>query len=281
MKTVSLWLKGLKSWVRGLWLKGLGPCANGVFVEAPWGLMLLDPRDGHVSRQFLRNGVYKPEEVDFLKHLLRDSDRMLIIGGHIGGVAIPLSRFVSTLDVIEASPSNYRLLIANLMLASAQNVTCHQWAASDRNGEIKFLMSSENSGGSKRAPAYLEKHYTYDSPTVVTVPAYRLEEKFSDPFDVILMDIEGSEFFAIQGGKNLISNCRVFIFEFIPDHIRNVAGINLSKFLETLPLEHFQRAILPRNAKNIPIIELRAELERLYRVDGYEDGVILVNTELL
>jgi hypothetical protein len=95
------------------------------------------------------------------------------------------------------------------------------------------------------------------------------------------MDIEGSEFFAIQGGKYLISNCRVFIFEFIPDHIRNVAGINLSKFLETLPLEHFQRAILPRNAKNIPIIELRAELERLYRDDGYEDGVILVNTELL
>lgn len=261
--------------MRSFGLSVFGRHAGGLFVEAPWGLVLVDPRDGHVSRQFLRTGQYNPEEVNFLLGVLKESDQVLIVGGHIGGLAIPLSRHVQSLNVVEASPANHRLLVGNVALAGATNMTVHHWAASDEEGELEFLVSSENSGGSKRSPAVRQANYYYDKPAVIKVPAYRLDAKFSGYFDAVLMDIEGSEYFAIKGAKRLIKNSRVFIFEFVPDHLRNVAGVNVDQFVSALPLEHFRYAIFPRQHMKICISSLREELVRLYEQNAYEDGVLL------
>jgi FkbM family methyltransferase len=275
LQNLSLKLKAFKSFLRGRLLKLFGVRAAGVFVDAPWGFMLIDPRDGHVSRQFLRNGCYNPQEVEHLTSLLKPTDRLLIVGGHIGGVAIPLSKKVRTVDVIEASPNNHKLLTANLLLAGCNNVSIHHWAASDSNGQLEFLMSSENSGGSKRAPAQRNANYLYDKPQSIQVPAHRLDDVFNEKFDAVLMDIEGSEYFAIRGGKRLLSECRVFIFEFIPDHLENVAGVNLDDFLAALPTDNFSDAKLPRCGKSFPVSELRRELQRICEKNDYEDGVVL------
>ncbi len=273
---ISLKLKALKSLVRGQILKLLGQEAAGVFVKSPWGLMLVDPRDGHVSRQFLRTGRYNPEEVEHLCSILRPSDRLLIVGGHIGGIALPLSKHVQSVDVIEASPHNFQLLSANVCLSSCSNVTIHNWAASDKDGEIEFLMSSENSGGSKRTPAVQAANYIYDGPKTVKVLAHRLDDVFTGKFDAVLMDVEGSEYFAIQGAHRLLSTSRTFIFEFIPDHLRNVAGVGFREFFSILPLQHFSRAVLPRHNREVLITELEQELLALYNSSDYEDGVVLI-----
>lgn len=273
---LSFKVKHWKSCFRGRMLTLFGRHAAGIFVEAPWGLMLVDPRDGHVSRQFLRAGQYNQEEVRSLLRLLNPTDRMLIVGGHIGGVAIPLSKHVQSLDVVEASPANHRLLLANVALAGARNVTVHHWAASNDEGDLEFLMSSENSGGSKRRPTLRRSNYDHDNPVVVRVPAYRLDEKFESDFDVILMDIEGSEYFAMNGAKRLIKNSRVLVFEFIPDHLRNVAGVDLSSFLENIPLHQFTRAILPRRNLELLPTKLPAELAKIFAENEYEDGIVLI-----
>lgn len=273
---LSFKVKHWKSCFRGRVLALFGRHAAGIFVEAPWGLMLVDPRDGHVSRQFLRAGQYNQEEVRSLLRLLNPTDRMLIVGGHIGGVAIPLSKHVQSLDVVEASPAHHRLLLANVALAGVRNVTVHHWAASDDKGDLEFLISSENSGGSKRRPTLLRSNYDYDNPVVVKVPAYRLDEKLESDFDVILLDIEGSEYSAIKGARRLITQSRIFVFEFIPDHLTNVAGIALSEFLQALPLGNFSRAILPRHGKDLPVSELPNELGKLFDANDYEDGVVLL-----
>ena len=276
LQNLSLKLKAFKSFLRGGLLKLFGARAAGVFVDAPWGLMLIDPKDGHVSRQFLRNGCYNPQEVKHLSSLLTTTDRLLVVGGHVGGVAIPLSKKVRTVDVIEASPHNHKLLAANALLAGCNNMTIHNWAASDSNGQLEFLMSSENSGGSKRAPAQRNANYLYDKPQSIQVPAHRLDDVFNEKFDAVLMDIEGSEYFAIRGAKRLLSECRVFIFEFIPDHLENVAGIGFDDFFAVLPVDQFSSAIFPRQGKKVAVSNLRQELLNLYESGDYEDGVVLI-----
>ncbi len=211
-----------------------------------------------------------------MSSLLKKTDRLLIVGGHVGGVAIPLSREVKRADVIEANPHNHRLLTANALLAGCNNITIHHWAASDSDGQLEFLMSSENSGGSKRVPAKRNPNYLYDNPQLVQIPAHRLDDVFNEKFDAVLMDIEGSEYFVIRGGKRLLSECRVFIFEFIPDHLENVAGIAFDDFFAVLPLAQFSSAILPRQGKKVAISNLRQELLTLYETGDYEDGVALV-----
>jgi FkbM family methyltransferase len=194
----------------------------------------------------------------------------------LGGVAIPLSKKVGTVDVIEASPNNHKLLTANLLLAGCNNVSIHHWAASDSNGQLEFLMSSESSGGSKRAPAQRNVNYLYDKPQSIQVPAHRLDDMFNEKFDAVLMDIEGSEYFAIQGAKRLLSECRIFIFEFIPDHLQNVAGIGFDDFFAALPVDQFSSAIFPRQGRKVAISNLGQELLNLYESGDYEDGVTLI-----
>lgn len=48
--------------------------------------------------------------------------------------------------------------------------------------------------------------YFYDSPKTVLVPAYALDEHLhGQNFSFVLMDIEGSEYFALKGMHTIVS----------------------------------------------------------------------------
>jgi len=65
-----------------------------------------------------------------------------------------------------------------------------------------FFCSVDNSGGSKVQPAFQDINFVYDNPELISVPGISLDSEYSGhTFDFILMDIEGSEFNAILGGK--------------------------------------------------------------------------------
>ena len=65
-----------------------------------------------------------------------------------------------------------------------------------------FFCSVDNSGGSKVQPAFQDINFVYDNPELISVPGISLDSEYADhTFDFILMDIEGSEFNAILGGK--------------------------------------------------------------------------------
>ncbi len=48
------------------------------------------------------------------------------------------------------------------------------------------------------------------------------------------MDIEGSQFAAIRGGRDLLYRCRTFVVEFVPRYIERVAGVSIAEFAATL-----------------------------------------------
>jgi len=74
-------------------------------------------------------------------------------------------------------------------------------AASDRPGSLSFLCNVENSGGSKISPKHVDEDFIYDRPHTAIVVGVALDDIFtSDDFDVVLMDMEGGEFKAIQRG---------------------------------------------------------------------------------
>ena len=97
-------------------------------------------------------------------------------------------------------------------------------------------MNTVNSGGSKRVPVNNHYMYTYDNPEVIDVEAHSLDNYLSNTsFDLVLIDIEGSEYFAMRGMKEILTNTKTLIVEFLPHHITNVAGIRLTDFLDNIP----------------------------------------------
>jgi hypothetical protein len=100
-------------------------------------------------------------------------------------------------------------------------------------------LSEENSGGSKRMPVSLLYDFVYEEPIVVEVDAVRIDDLLGErAFDLVLMDIEGSEIFALRGMRKILSKAQVLCVEFIGDHLRHVAGVTSDEFVDEL-LPHF------------------------------------------
>ena len=271
----SFKVKFFRLFLKQFFLKLLVPNIHEVLVNAKFGKMIVDPLDNHVSRQLIKTKNYNPQEIISIKKIIKKTDHLLICGAHIGALAIPLSLYVKKIDAIEASPKNFELLKLNVILNECKNIFIHNYAAAESEGSIDFVMSKENSGGSKRKPARYKENYYYDHPQVISVKSFALDRKFHEKFDVVIMDIEGSEFFAMSGMQRILRNSRIFIFEFIPDHLINVAGVTVEEFLSKIPINNFKHAFFPRHKVKVSIDKLEYMLNLIAKNQSYEDGIIL------
>lgn len=272
---LSLKIKYLKLNFKSFALRKLVPNAQEVLVNTNFGKMIVNLLDNHVSRQLLKTGDYNPGEINFIKKILKKTDSVLVCGAHIGSLVIPLASKAKKIVAIEANPKNYEILDLNITINKIRNVEIHHFAAAEKNGIIEFVMNIENSGGSKRKPLKHKENYYYDHPEIVKVRSFPLDQKLGDNFDVVIMDIEGSEFYAMSGMQRILSNSRIFIFEFIPDHLANVAGVSVRDFVSKIPTNNFKHAFFPRQNISVNITRLEYMLNSIIENDSYEDGVIL------
>jgi len=137
------------------------------------------------------------------------------------------------------TPSNYSEI--NLQLNNAKNITPHNIFANDSHEKVEFLLNTVNSGGSKRKPKKSSFLYDYDNPEIIELESHKLDDYLPQhDYDLILLDIEGSEYFAMKGMKDILSNCKTLVVEFLPHHLKNVADIDVETFLSVLP-GHFTK----------------------------------------
>ena len=134
-------------------------------------------------------------------------------------------------------------------------------------------MSRTNSGGLKRMPLIKEHKYFYDDPSVVKVEADRLDEVVSGEFDVIVIDIEGSEYFALKGMERLLSKATYLIVEFIPHHLKNVSGVSAREFLQPIAA-HFNHLTIPSRNEIIDQSQFVSTLGSMYEKNEEDDGLI-------
>ncbi len=249
-----------------------GPHVSALLVNADPHRFLVDPQDNVVGRLLYKTGCYRGEELERISQSLRPADRVLVVGTHIGTLAIPLSTSCQSVDAIEANPRTYKLLADNVQLNGCQNMTLHQLAASDARGELQFLASRVNSGGSKVMPKKMAYKYTYDNPDAVTVQADRLDSVFEGrTFDVVVMDIEGAETAALRGMPRLLASCRELYVEFIPHHLRDVAGVTVEQFAE--PLRGFERMQFSGEETIHSADQFVIQLKKAYQEDRTDDGI--------
>jgi FkbM family methyltransferase len=251
-----------------------GPRVRGLLAETDQGWFVVDPEDTHVARTLLDTGRYGTEEIELARSLLSPGGNALIVGAHIGALAVPLSRDCRRLFAIEANPRTFRYLTANLLLNECANTTALNLAASDRKGTLEFLLSRANSGGSKRVPREMDIIYTFDDPERVTIEADALDAVIAERhFDLVVMDIEGSEYFALTGMPEILAGARALIVEFLPYHLRQVAGIDADAFAKPL-LAQFSWLYVPKDGRLIEKARILETLRGMYRDNECHDGLL-------
>jgi FkbM family methyltransferase len=230
-------------------LKAFGPNARAVLATTPVGTFAVDPEDGFVANSLLHSGVYSTEEVDFALSLLQPFSRVLIVGTHIGTLAIPLARACAKLVALEANPHTFELLQANVLLNNSNNIELYNVAAGEEDGRtIKFVLNRDNSGGSKIMPKIgfeSDGGYAYDNPEIIELKTARVDTILPrENFDLIIMDIEGSEVFALRGMPEILRTCGAIAVEFRPHSLIEVAGVDLDAFLDVLA-PHYDWLYIP------------------------------------
>lgn len=238
------------------------------------GLFAVDIEDFAVGRQLRTRGTYALTEVDQLKPHLSQTSRLLVVGAHIGSLAVPLSKLCREVVAIEANPKTFELLQHNIALNRVTNCCALNIAASDREEVIPFLLSRTNSGGSKRLPKTKAGMYYEDKPQEVSVQAYSLDAYLDDlHFDVIVMDIEGSEYFALRGMQKILAKASVLVVEFLPHHLQNVSGVSVEDFMSTIE-GHFTSVYVPTKNQTFHAPDITPFLRSMYDDGLGDDGLI-------
>lgn len=271
---VNFFLKNRKS---NRFLNILGKDVKALIVDTKNGLFAVDPADLEVGAKLREKGEYGISEINQISQLIDNQSSVLIVGAHIGSLAIPIANICAKLVAIEANPSNFKLLETNVKLNNTSNITLHNIAASNKKETIKFQLNTVNSGGSKRVPINNHYMYTYDNPEVIDVEAYSLDNYLSNnKFDLVLIDIEGSEYFAMQGMTDILSQTQTLIVEFLPHHITNVAGVKLTDFLDNIP-GHLKKLTIPSKNRTYPIDIGIVTLQQMFESGQGDDGIIFHN----
>lgn len=246
----------------------LGKHATGLIINSENGLLAVDPEDTSVGLELSRNGVFAKSTLDELLALIGPDNHVLVAGAHVGALAIPFAKKAAKVVAFEANPNTFQLLKLNRTLNHADNLELHPLALGSQAGTLSFLLNRVNSGGSKRVPKTAHAMYYSDKPDVVQVNMVAADELLpDDTFDLILMDIEGSESEALKGMPRILSRCKHLFIEYLPHHIDLVAGITDEEFAALLA-PHFSTAKYHQEKLEAPTSQLHAFLKTIRSSGG-------------
>ena len=256
--------------------KQLGHNVRAIITNSENGVFAVDPEDLEVGQK-LREGGFGIGEVERLKNFINDQSKVLIVGTHVGSLAIPLSKHCQEVTAIEANPNSFELLQINLYLNAATNITPHNIFANDVPEKVEFLLNTVNSGGSKRKPKKSNFLYDFDNPEIIEMESHRLDDYLPEhDYDLVLLDIEGSEYFAMKGMPDILSKCKTLVVEFLPHHLKNVADIDVDAFLSVIPGQ-FTKFALPDQKQEHNISELKTVLQQMFDANIGEEGIVFTS----
>ena len=232
---ISLWRGRLREYL-------LGPHAEAVLVGSYNGNLLVSSSDYTIGASLASKGEYERDVVEHLQSLIDGDARVLFVGTHVGSILIPIAKMAAEVTGIEANPDTFRLLKLNLVLNGIENARIHNFAAGDRNGQVEFVKDVNHSGGSRVKVEDTGGGSAYGTTETVIIPLRRLDDAIENRrFDLVVMDIEGSEYSAFRGMQEILAQCAILQVEILPGNIREVAGVDPSVFVAPLE-EHFDVA---------------------------------------
>ncbi len=120
MRPVSLISPRLRllilKWLSGAKRTAFGRNIDALLVRSRNGLLLVDVDDQYVGRRLAYAGQYGHLELEPLQAVLLPSDNLLIVGTHIGSIAIRVSHSCRSVTAIEANPRTFQLLQLNVAI---------------------------------------------------------------------------------------------------------------------------------------------------------------------
>lgn len=182
-------------------------------VKGRHGWFLANRHDTYLGQALISFGECSEIEHHFLSTLLAPGDNVIEVGANIGCHSVGLAKAIGpagTLIAIEAQPSVFRVLCANLALNSLQNVSVHACGCGERQQTmvapaIDYAAAvPHNSGGVS----------LLQDGEGIRIQVVALDEltRDLDSVRLVKVDVEGMELEVLRGGRQLIARCRPLLY---------------------------------------------------------------------
>jgi FkbM family methyltransferase len=212
---------------------------------------------------------YTSGEVSLLKRLkaLGTIGIAVDIGANEGEYTKLLLKHLAPQNIycIEAHPLTFNRL-KNLESIKAGGVRLYQYAITDGSQEHIELFDYDGLGSSQASviPAVSETFFAKPA-NIVTVPAISIDEVVDgwgiEKIGFLKIDIEGGEYAALVGAKNLLANQAVDYIQFEFNEMNILSGAHMKDFISLLADYDLYR-LLPKGM--VPIENYSPRLHEIY-----------------
>lgn len=206
--------------------------------------MILSLADNAISRPILLKGQYEQNVTQvLLKYLkqLKPDLHFLDIGANLGYYSLLVASHCPQAKIYSFEPdkNNFHLFTTSIIYNQFQNqIQSYPLAVSNENKTIVIsnLGNQANYGArfTGNTAQELRAYVHGENPYYEEIAAVCLDDFLPDiPIDIVKIDIEGYEPFALQGMLNLLKKNRPIIFaEFAPSNLKFFGQVAPQEFLE-------------------------------------------------
>ena len=153
-------------------------------------------------------GKYEAAEIKFVKDNVTNGNVFIDIGANIGLYSLTASQSVKKSGkVIAFEPflNNYKLFKNNIAFNGFTNIIVENQAISDSNKQITLFYNTKDDNLGM-ASSYLSEYTHSEMINAISLDQYVADHKIA-AVDFVKIDIEGGEYIALIGMKNILSNC--------------------------------------------------------------------------
>ncbi len=192
-----------------------------------------------VSRSIFLTGRYEPNSFSLLDRILKPGMVFLDVGANMGLYALFAAKRVGKeglVVAIEPSERDFQRLKANIEVNALTNVRPIQAAISNYHGKAELLIATQEKSGHNTLGTFCYESVRLQEKQKVRVERLDdiMQQEKIEHIDVIKMDIEGAEFFALQGAKEVIQRFHPVILLELSDRSLRLQGCNSQQVWELL-----------------------------------------------
>ncbi|MFC1741084.1 FkbM family methyltransferase [Nanoarchaeota archaeon] len=216
---------------------------------------------------------YEPHAIETMKKTIKKGDWVIDLGACIGYYTLVFAKLVGPKGKVfafEPDKDNFKLLKKNVQLNDFNNVVCINKAVIDKVG-TENLYLSDNIGG------HVMYKETFEKSKSVKVQTTTVDEYFKDVnrnFNLIKMDIDGSEARAIHGASRLLDrNAKIkMLVEFAPERLKDSGIDNPNEFLDMLQDKGFKISAVNEQKKRVEPADITSLIRKCKELEGDTKG---------
>jgi FkbM family methyltransferase len=192
-------------------------------------------------------GTYEKQLVDYLLPHVKNKV-FFDVGANVGSYTMSLSKSAEKIYSFEASPTNAATLRNFIEISKLHNIELINKAVSDKSGENIVIYTSPDTGGNNTR----FHNFGKGGEVIETITLDQFVRVCAiDRIDVIKMDIEGSEFAAFIGAREILDRFHPMLLVEFHAVVARQSGWELADLYELL-LHHGYKAYELDKRKLVP-----------------------------